>query len=406
MGCISSRIFKRKIFTEIIETSPQHIAKDHLSTCTNDSSYDWLIKMILVGPRMSGKSTMLCTITDSDKPSVYEKTIGVEFGTTTFSHENKRFKIQVWDTAGDLTMQSITSAYYRGASIIAVVYTADNDKTKTQNQIEEYFNTISTYGSEDMMICVIKNSPGKTFKYEKSSYHRPLNRDIPYFVMDVNSKKHIDLLFEYVIPRVKTTMHDRAVACKKPAIYVYGKKGDRVDVELKTDHTIIKEIPNRTDGVWRCEIEENGAVIIDGESFPYIFWEASMNLQKVKDLLKIGELMFDKTNFDVLDREIRRYLSPKEADDFREFWESELMNQRKPYVKAEFVSQRAFDVEFPLTVSKRPVSVLRLECVFSFHDEMHSARPKVSFANNLYRRIEPQGDQVSIVEWGGMMIYD
>ncbi|KAK9397968.1 RAB2 member RAS oncogene family [Crotalus adamanteus] len=52
---------------------------------------------------------------------------GVEFGARMISIENKKIKLQIWDTAGQESFRSITRSYYRGTAGALLVYDITSD---------------------------------------------------------------------------------------------------------------------------------------------------------------------------------------------------------------------------------------------------------------------------------------
>lgn len=156
---------------------------------------------------------------------------------------------------------------------------------------------------------------------------------------------------------------------------------------------------------WNCKIGLNGSVIINYTPYPYIFWEAYIEPEKIKSMKKLGAIMFERTNEHVLRNVIRKYLNNIETDEFMRFWISEMASQHKKYVKVEFVSQESFEREFPLEIitNGSVVAPLRVEYVFTYHDDMVEMPP---LPDNMYERVQPVGDQVLVVEWGGMIIDD
>jgi len=66
-------------------------------------------------------------------------TIGVDFKIRTIEHAGSIIKLQMWDTAGQEKFKTITSAYYRGAQGIILVFDLCDRKTlnDVQNWIEE-----------------------------------------------------------------------------------------------------------------------------------------------------------------------------------------------------------------------------------------------------------------------------
>ena len=56
-------------------------------------------------------------------------TIGVDFKFKTLNVQNRKIKLQIWDTAGSEAFRSIVSAYYRGADAVVLVFDATDKYT-------------------------------------------------------------------------------------------------------------------------------------------------------------------------------------------------------------------------------------------------------------------------------------
>lgn len=52
----------------------------------------------------------------------HEPTLGVEFGSKVFHIQNKKIKLQIWDTAGQESFKAITRAYYKGSIASLLVF--------------------------------------------------------------------------------------------------------------------------------------------------------------------------------------------------------------------------------------------------------------------------------------------
>ncbi len=52
----------------------------------------------------------------------HEPTLGVEFGSKTFHIQNKKIKLQIWDTAGQESFKAITRAYYKGSIASLLIF--------------------------------------------------------------------------------------------------------------------------------------------------------------------------------------------------------------------------------------------------------------------------------------------
>ncbi|CAI4218895.1 unnamed protein product [Parascedosporium putredinis] len=90
------------------------------------SMYDYLAKIILLGPSGSGKSCLLHRFVKNEWRVLSSQTIGVEFSSKIIKvgtgARRKRIKLQLWDTAGTERFRSVSRSYYRGAAGAILVY--------------------------------------------------------------------------------------------------------------------------------------------------------------------------------------------------------------------------------------------------------------------------------------------
>lgn len=77
---------------------------------------------MIVGSSSVGKSALITRFVDDKFKDDLLATIGVDFRFRTLPVNNRRVKLQIWDTAGQESFRSIISAYYKGADSIIVVY--------------------------------------------------------------------------------------------------------------------------------------------------------------------------------------------------------------------------------------------------------------------------------------------
>lgn len=89
-------------------------------------NYDFLLKYIIIGDAAVGKSNLLLRFSQNDFKSEYQLTIGVEFGAKNIEINNKKYRLQIWDTAGQENYRSITRAYYKNSVCALLVYDITN----------------------------------------------------------------------------------------------------------------------------------------------------------------------------------------------------------------------------------------------------------------------------------------
>ncbi|KAJ5128427.1 Ras-related protein RABA1b [Penicillium atrosanguineum] len=90
------------------------------------SMYDYLAKIILLGPSAAGKSCVLHRFVKNEWRVLSSQTIGVEFASRIVKlgtgSRRRRIKLQLWDTAGTERFRSVSRSYYRGAAGAILIY--------------------------------------------------------------------------------------------------------------------------------------------------------------------------------------------------------------------------------------------------------------------------------------------
>merc|ERR1711907_636935 len=121
----------------------------------NKSPYDLLIKLLLIGDSGVGKSCLLCRYSDDVFNASFITTIGIDFKIRTIELDGKRIKLQIWDTAGQERFRTITTAYYRGAMGILLVYDV-TDETSFNN-IRQWVKNIEANAQDNVNKILIGN---------------------------------------------------------------------------------------------------------------------------------------------------------------------------------------------------------------------------------------------------------
>ena len=96
----------------MLEEMPYEIIKNKTG---QQIQLDYLFKLIIIGNSAVGKSSLMQRITTNEFNEDHEITIGVDFGSLLINMEDVTFKVQIWDTAGQESFQSVNKIFYRGA---------------------------------------------------------------------------------------------------------------------------------------------------------------------------------------------------------------------------------------------------------------------------------------------------
>ncbi|XP_050034864.1 ras-related protein Rab-8A-like isoform X3 [Dermacentor andersoni] len=118
-------------------------------------SYDFLFKLLLIGDSGVGKTSILFRFSDNKFDGSFISTIGIDFKIRIIEIDGKKIKLQIWDTAGQERFRTITTAYYRGAMGIMLVY--DVTKEATFENIKTWIRNTDEHAAADVEKMILGN---------------------------------------------------------------------------------------------------------------------------------------------------------------------------------------------------------------------------------------------------------
>ena len=138
------------------------------------NNYDHLVKLLVIGDSGTtvvvcnklvlgvGKSCLLLRFCDDSFTPSFITTIGIDYKIRSIELEGKRIKLQIWDTAGQERFRTITSAYYRGAMGIMLVYDVTDERSF--NNIRNWIKNVEQNASEGVNMILVGNKTDMTDK--------------------------------------------------------------------------------------------------------------------------------------------------------------------------------------------------------------------------------------------------
>eukprot|EP01083_Nonionella_stella_P097287 273446_1 len=118
-------------------------------------AYDHLVKLLMIGDSGVGKSCLLLRFSDDSFSTNFITTIGIDFKLKTVEVDGKRIKLQIWDTAGQERFRTITTAYYRGAMGILLVYDITDEQSFLN--IRNWMKNIEQHATQNVQKILIGN---------------------------------------------------------------------------------------------------------------------------------------------------------------------------------------------------------------------------------------------------------
>lgn len=116
-----------------------------------DASADYSFKLVLIGPAMSGKSTIFEQLREGDFTSRYEPTTKSNYLTKRLHIKSVLSKIEIWDTPGQEKHHFEMNRIIKGCDALVFVY----DPTSTSS-IAELKNLVGQYGNDATTKNVLK----------------------------------------------------------------------------------------------------------------------------------------------------------------------------------------------------------------------------------------------------------
>lgn len=114
--------------------------------------YDFLFRLMLVGETGVGKSSLLIRFAEN---RFSEKTLtsSIDFKFQTFKVDRKVIKLQIWDTAGQERFQTLTSAYFRRADGILLLF--DITDMASFHRVDRWLGEVNKFAPENTVKVLV-----------------------------------------------------------------------------------------------------------------------------------------------------------------------------------------------------------------------------------------------------------
>ena len=169
----------------------------------------------------------------------YQATIGVEFGAKNVEIDNKIFRVQIWDTAGQENFRSITRAYYKNSVCALIVYDITNEDSFdiVQSWIQECklqtpkTVTMVLVGNKCDLECKVDRNKAKEIAEENNML---------FFETSAKTGKGVDELFKKSAAKIKDNIEKNYYDLTNESCGV--KIGNLLyDVQIKKNKKLQKE---------------------------------------------------------------------------------------------------------------------------------------------------------------------
>ncbi|CAH1405079.1 unnamed protein product [Nezara viridula] len=203
-------------------------------------------KVLVLGDSNVGKTCIVHRYCDQTYYDTYISTIGIDFKQKIISLDGTPIKMQIWDTAGQERFRTLTTAYYRGAMGILLMYDVTNQESF--NNLTYWLKNIEENASPDVIKVLAGNkcdAVSQRMVEQDMGQKLAENYDIPFYEVSCKQNINIDKIFLTLARHIREQRSYQQLTEREH--YDSGQNGN-ITLDLKSrilEHTSLKE-------PWKC----------------------------------------------------------------------------------------------------------------------------------------------------------
>ena len=167
------------------------------------TSYNSLLKFILIGDSGVGKSCMLFQFLEDRFKASVEPTIGIEFGTKILKIGDQVVRLQIWDSAGQENYRSITRSYYRNTICAFLIY--DITSRRSFESLKSWLEEARSFGNSNMIFVLIANKCDEKDNRQVSSHEGEefaARNDMIFFETSAKESTNVSRAFTAIVEKI------------------------------------------------------------------------------------------------------------------------------------------------------------------------------------------------------------
>jgi Ras-related protein Rab-1A len=118
-------------------------------------SFDNLYKILVLGDAAVGKTNFLIRFTENTFAENYINTIGFDYRSEIINIDEKKIKLQIWDTAGQDRYRSMTKNLYHKAQGVVLMFDVTSESSFIN--IKSWLKSIKDMSGDKMSIILVGN---------------------------------------------------------------------------------------------------------------------------------------------------------------------------------------------------------------------------------------------------------
>ncbi|WP_341905120.1 hypothetical protein [Fluviicola taffensis] len=189
----------------------------------------------------------------------------------------------------------------------------------------------------------------------------------------------------------------RQIMVEKPVIYLYSETEQPFSLKIKTDAELQFTYPNYENG-WKGTISKDGTIRMNGSSYPYLFWDASLPVENLKLNWQDADQIQGTQVIDYLTNQLNQLgMNDKEKTDFITYWGPRM--QQMKYIQVLWIQNDAINPIAALDISPS-FHQNRIYLVFQETDQ--PIEQTLELKLNPLKPMNRSGNY--LVEWGGIEV--
>lgn len=162
------------------------------------SSYDFLLKVVIVGDSNVGKSCLVLQFVDHRFQNLHDPTIAVEFQQKTVSIEGKLLKLQLWDTVGQENFLSIARNYYREST--GCVVTFDITSRESFDHVHRWSEEVRNNTTPELISVLVGTKADLAYKRQITAEEgEALARSLNMKYVEVSAKEGLNVTQPFIL---------------------------------------------------------------------------------------------------------------------------------------------------------------------------------------------------------------
>ncbi|KAI4460029.1 P-loop containing nucleoside triphosphate hydrolase [Holotrichia oblita] len=160
-------------------------------------------KVLVLGDSNVGKTCIVHRFCDERYYDTYISTIGIDFKQKIINLDGVPIKLQIWDTAGQERFRTLTTAYYRGAMGILLMYDVTN--LESFNHLTYWLQNIEENASPHVTTVLAGNKCESSDRVVDSDSGKKMaeNFELPFFEVSCKNNINIEEAFVTLARRIR-----------------------------------------------------------------------------------------------------------------------------------------------------------------------------------------------------------